>query len=82
LQALKSAFNSARRLQLIDSNPAGPIFVTVDDELHRQLFTEAEAKLILEKAEGDWKTLLLVGYSTGGPRLTAAATLRWRVLPP
>lgn len=76
LQALKSAFNSARRLQLIDSNPTDPVSVSVEDELERELFTETEAKLILDAAEGEWKTLLLVGYYTG-LRLTKAATLRW-----
>ena len=79
LQALKSAFNAARRLQLIESNPADPITVTVEDEIQRELFTDAEAKLILDAAEGEWKTLLLVGYYTG-LRLTAAATLNWESL--
>lgn len=50
LQALKSAFNTARRLQLIESSPADPISVTVDEEVQRELFTEAEAKLILAAA--------------------------------
>jgi len=76
LQALKSAFNSARRLQLIDSNPADPISVTVEEEVQRELLTEAEAKLILDAAEGEWKTLVLVGYYTG-LRLATAAALRW-----
>jgi integrase len=79
LQALKSAFNAARRLQLIESNPADPISVTVDDEIQRELFTELEAKLILDAAEGEWKTLLLVGYYTG-LRLTRSATLQWEFL--
>jgi integrase len=79
LQALKSAFNTARRLQLIDSNPADPISVTVEEEVQRELFTEAEAKLILDAAEGEWKTLVLVGYYTG-LRLAKAAALRWDVL--
>jgi integrase len=76
LQALKSAFNAARRLQLIESNPADPISVIVEDEIQRELFTEAEAKLILDAAEGEWKTLLLVGYYTG-LRLARAAALLW-----
>jgi len=62
LQVLKSAFNTARRLQLIDANPADPVSVSVEDEIERELFTETEAKLILDAAEGEWKTLLLVGY--------------------
>ena len=79
LQALKSAFNTARRLQLIESSPADPISVTVDEEVQRELFTDAEAKLILDAAEGEWKTLVLVGYHTG-LRLATAAALRWDAL--
>ena len=79
LQALKSAFNLARRMQLIESSPTDPITVVVEDEIQRELFTEAEAKLLLDAAEGEWKTLLMVGYYTG-LRLMTAATLRWDAL--
>jgi integrase len=76
LQALKSAFNHARRMQVIDNNPADPISVTVKDEIERELFTEDEAKMLIEAAEGEWKTLLRIGYYTA-LRLTKAASLRW-----
>ena len=76
LQALKSAFNSARRMRLIDFNPADPVTVTVEDEFERELFTKDEAKLLIDAAEGEWKTLLRIGYYTG-LRLTKATTLRW-----
>ena len=79
LQALKSAFNMARRLQLIDSNPADPVSVVVEEEIQRELLTDAEAKLILDAAEDEWKTLVLIGYYTG-LRLTTAAGLRWDAL--
>src|ERR1035437_9514132 len=76
LQALKSAFNEARRMQVIDSNPADPVTVIVKDEIERELFTEDEAKLLIDAAEGEWKTLLRIGYYTA-LRLTTAASLRW-----
>jgi integrase len=79
LQALKSAFNLARRMQLIELSPADPITVFVEDEIQRELFTETEAKLLLDATEGEWKTLLQVGYYTG-LRLMTAATLRWDAL--
>ena len=76
LQALKSAFNRARRMQLLESNPADPITVTVEDEVQRELFSEAEARMLIDAADAEWKTLLLVGYYTG-LRLSSAATLPW-----
>jgi integrase len=76
LQALKSAFNGALRMQVIDSNPADPVTVIVKDEIERELFAEDEAKLLIDAAEGEWKTLLRVGYYTA-LRLTKAASLRW-----
>jgi len=42
LQALKSAFNFARKMQVVDSNPAEPLTVTVEDEVERELFTAPE----------------------------------------
>lgn len=48
----------------------------MDEEVQRELFTEAEAKLILDAAQGEWKTLVLVGFYTG-LRLATAAALRW-----
>jgi integrase len=51
----------------------------VDEEVQRELFAEAEARLILDAAEGEWKTLVLVGYYTG-LRLATAAALRWDAL--
>ncbi|MCL4179045.1 MAG: site-specific integrase [Verrucomicrobia bacterium] len=76
LQALKSAFNFARKMQVIDNNPADPITVTVEDEVERELFSETEAKLLLDAAEGEWKMLLRLGYYTA-LRLSKAATLKW-----
>lgn len=76
LQALKSAFTQARRMQLIESSPADPITVRVESEIQRELFTDAEARMLIDAADGEWKTLLLVGYYTG-LRLSTAVTLRW-----
>jgi len=75
LQALKSAFNYACKMLLLDMNPADPITVKVDDEEVREIFTPAEVKLIIDAAEGEWKTLIRLGYYTG-LRLTTAACLR------
>jgi integrase len=63
-------------MQVIDSSPADPITVSVEEEVERELFTVSEAKVLIDAADGEWKTLLRVGYYTG-LRLTKAATLRW-----
>ena len=76
VQALKSAFNHARRMLLTDMNPADPITVTVEDEEERELFTPDEAKLIIDAAEGEWKTLIRIGYYTGLRLSTAACLLK------
>ena len=76
LQALKSAFNYARKMQVLDNSPADPITVSVEHEIERELFTETEVKLLLDAANGEWKTLLRIGYYTG-LRLAKAATLKW-----
>jgi integrase len=79
LQALKSAFNTAQKLQYIDHSPANLISVTVEDGIERELFNETEAKLLIDAAEGEWKTLLRIGYYTA-LRLTKAATLKWEMV--
>ena len=79
LQALKSAFNFARKMQVIDTNPADPLSVRVEDEVERELFSADEANLLIEAAKGEWKTLIRIGYYTG-LRLTKAATLRWEAV--
>jgi integrase len=75
LQALKSAFSLARKMQLIDNSPADPVTFAVEEEIQKELFTDAEARLLIDAAEGEWKTLLMIGYYTG-LRLVAAAMLR------
>lgn len=75
LQALKSAFNHACKMHLLDKNPADPITVTVNDEEEREIFSPAEVQQILDAAEGEWKTLIRLGYYTG-LRLTTAACLQ------
>ena len=66
-------------MQVIDNCPTDPITVTVEDEEERDLFTEDDAKKLIDTAEGEWKTLLRIAYYTG-MRLTKAATLRWDVV--
>jgi integrase len=61
---------------VIDSNPADPVSFDVKDEVERELFTEAEARAIIDAVEGEWKTLLRIGHYTG-LRLMTAATLGW-----
>lgn len=75
LQALKSGFNHARKMLMLDSNPADPITVTVSDEQEREVFTVAEVQEIIAAAKGEWKTLIRLAYYTG-LRLTTAASLR------
>ena len=75
LQALKSAFSHAVKMQVLETNPADPVTFTVTHEEERELFTPAEATKIIDAATGEWKTLIRIGYYTG-LRLTTAASLK------
>jgi integrase len=78
LATLHAAFDKARRLGLIASNPTDPIEVKAreGEQVERETFTPTEVSLLVQNAEGEWKTLLLLGYYTGA-RLSTCVNLGW-----
>lgn len=77
MKTISNVFNHARRLGLIATNPATA--VELPDrikQVRRQTFTPAQVQMLLDKASGEWKTAILLGYY-GGLRLGDAVTLEW-----
>jgi len=77
LKTVSSVFNHARRLGLIATNPATA--VQLPDRIRqvkRQTFTPAQVQMLLDAANPEWKTAILLGYY-GGLRLGDAVTLTW-----
>ena len=73
---LRSAFTRARKIGLISSNPAEAVDLPARKSIERGTFTPAEVAMLVEAAEGEWKTLILIGYYTGA-RLSECCHLDW-----
>jgi integrase len=78
-KTLNTAFNLARRLGFIASNPVEkalalkPIKVKSSQKEH---FTPEQVELLIKATSGDWKTAILIGYFTGA-RLGDCVNMRW-----
>lgn len=76
---LSSAFNLARKLEVIESNPfekalaLNPIQVTSST---RKDFTPDQVAKLIKTASGEWKTVIYFGYFTGA-RLEDCASMKW-----
>ena len=80
LKVLRSALQEAVRDELIDTNPASlvkPLKTSASASGQRRPFTLDEAKAILSKAKGEWKTLVLLGFYTG-QRMGDLCRLHWQ----
>jgi integrase len=73
---LRTALTKARRQGLISINPADAAELPKKEPVQRGTFTSAEVKKLMEAAQGEWKTLILVGYYTGA-RLSDCCRLDW-----
>jgi len=81
LTVLRSVFTAARRLRLVEFNPAEAVRLPKKKRLfNRRSFTPAQISLIIRQAAEeklpDWETATLFGYYFG-PRIGDAAAMRW-----
>jgi integrase len=75
-EILRTILNQARREGLISVNPAEAAELPAGHSVERGTFTPAEVKMIVDAAEGEWKTVILLGYFTGA-RLTDCTEMPW-----
>jgi integrase len=76
VKILRNAFNVARRHGIISTNPVDSVELPKCTAIERGTFTSAEVKVLLDAAEGEWKTLILIGYFTGA-RLGDCCAMEW-----
>ena len=75
-KVLRAALNRARRQGLISTNPAEAIELPDSDIVERSAFTPAEVKMLVDAADGEWKTLIQLAYFTGA-RLSDCCRMEW-----
>lgn len=73
---LRTALNQARREGLIPTNPAEAVELPERDSVERGTFNPEEIKMLVGTAEGEWKTLIRLGYYTGA-RLSDCCGMEW-----
>jgi integrase len=79
VRTIGAAFNVARKLGLIAFNPAEralTIRPIAAESSHRGIFSEEQVAALINAAQGEWKTLILLGYYTGA-RLGDCAKMQW-----
>jgi len=74
---LRAAFTRARKANLISNNPAEAVELPARKSIERGTFSPNEVKLLVNAAEGEWKTLLLIGYYTAA-RLSECCRVDWK----
>ncbi len=74
---LRTALTRARKQGYISSNPAEAVDLPACDPVERGTFTPAEVGMLVAAAEGEWKTLLQLGYYSGA-RLSECCRAEWK----
>ena len=65
IKIIGAALNHARRQGIITTNPAEAVELPKGKSMERGTFTPAEVKMLVDTAEGEWKTLIMLAYFTG-----------------
>lgn len=78
VKIIRTALNAARRQGLIPTNPAEAVDLpSVDGTgVERGTFTPEEVEMLVEAAEGEWKSLITLAYFTGA-RLSDCCRMEW-----
>jgi integrase len=78
-KALNTAFNLARKLGFISSNPVEKALALKPIEVEsseKDQFSPEQVQVLSQVATGDWLTIVLLGYYTGA-RLSDCANMEW-----
>jgi integrase len=75
-KVIRTVLNRARRQGLVAVNVAEAVDLPKADTVERGSFTPAEVKLLVDEAEGEWKTLITLAYYTGA-RLRDCCRMTW-----
>jgi len=76
VKIIRTALNHARRQGIIPTNPAEAVELPKAKGVERGTFTPTEVKMLVDAAEGEWKTLILTAYYTGA-RLGDCCRVTW-----
>ena len=76
VRIIRTALSVARRKGLITTNPAEAVELPDAVGMKRSRFTPAEVRMLVDAAEGEWKTLILLAYFTGA-RLGDCCRVAW-----
>lgn len=73
---LRAALTHARRQGIVQTNVAEAVELPKRECVERGTFTPAEVRMMVDAAEGEWRTLILLGYYTGA-RLGDCVQMAW-----
>jgi integrase len=76
VKIIRTALNHARRQGIIPTNPAEAVELPKAKGVERGTFTSAEVKILVDAAEGEWQTMILLAYYTGA-RLGDCCRMAW-----
>jgi len=76
VKIIRTALNHARRQGIIPTNPAEAVELPKARGVERGTFTPEEIKILVDTAQGDWQTLILLAYFTGA-RLSDCCRMAW-----
>jgi site-specific recombinase XerD len=80
MKTIGSLFNHARRLGLIATNPVTAIELPERiKQVKRKVFTSAQVQMLIDAADSEWKTAILLGYFAG-LRLSDCVSLTWQAV--